>query len=104
MPFLSLSGLLRAGHPALRARDPSHLDYPAEGLDALSRYEREHPSFSHRLTVIRSASAAHVGREEHILELGAGTGHTARALREDGYVNLALGEMNRAGCSGGSIP
>ena len=74
-----------------------HPDYPADGLDALCRYELDHPWFTHRLKIIRNAFATHVGREEQILEVGAGTGHTARALKDDGYVHVALGDMHVRG-------
>jgi SAM-dependent methyltransferase len=76
---------------------PDHEDYKAEGLDALYGYETQHPWFRHRLRVIREAFAAHVGKDEEILEVGAGTGHTARGLLEDGYVGLSLGEMHLNG-------
>ena len=73
---------------------PDHEDYKSEGLDALHAVEGDHPWFRHRLKVIRGAFAAHVGKNEDILEVGAGTGHTARALREDGYGSLSLGDIH----------
>jgi SAM-dependent methyltransferase len=76
---------------------PDHEDYKSEGLDALYRHERDHPWFRHRLSLILKAFAAHVGKNEDVLEVGAGTGHTARALREAGYGNLSLGEMHTSG-------
>src|SRR5882762_9270247 len=76
---------------------PDHEDYQSEGLDALYRHERDHPWFRHRLSLILKAFAAHVGTHEDVLEVGAGTGHTARALREAGYGNLSLGEMHTSG-------
>jgi 2-polyprenyl-3-methyl-5-hydroxy-6-metoxy-1,4-benzoquinol methylase len=76
---------------------PDHADYESEGLDALYRHERDHPWFRHRLKLIRKAFAVHVGKHEDVLEVGAGTGHTARALREAGYGNLSLGEMHTRG-------
>jgi SAM-dependent methyltransferase len=76
---------------------PDHADYRAEGLDDLYRFEQVHFWFRHRLRVIREAFHSHVGRGEEILEVGAGTGHTARALQEDGYRHLALGEIHTNG-------
>ena len=76
---------------------PDHGDYKAEGLDGLYRFERDHPWFKHRLNVIRKAFAAHVADNEDVLEVGAGTGHTARGLLEDGYVGLSLGEIHLNG-------
>ena len=74
-----------------------HEDYKPEGLDALYSYERQHPWFRHRLKIIQKAFAAHVGNAEDILEVGAGTGHTARAILQDGYRNLSVGEMHKNG-------
>ena len=74
-----------------------HDDYKAEGLDGLYSYEREHPWFKHRVTLIRKAFASYVRTTEDILEVGAGTGHTARALLEDGYRNLSIGEIHTNG-------
>lgn len=76
---------------------PDHEDYQSDGLEALYKYEREHPWFRHRLKVIRKAFADHVGKAEDVLEVGAGTGHTARALREDGYGSVSLGEIHTNG-------
>jgi SAM-dependent methyltransferase len=78
---------------------PDHADYRPEGLDALYRHERDHPWFRHRLALILKAFAAHVGTHEDILEVGAGTGHTARALRQAGYGNLSLGDVHTRGLS-----
>jgi 2-polyprenyl-3-methyl-5-hydroxy-6-metoxy-1,4-benzoquinol methylase len=75
----------------------NHEDYKAEGLDALYVHETQHPWFRHRVNVIRKAFATHVGKTEDILEVGAGTGHTARALLEDGYRNLSIGELHKNG-------
>lgn len=74
-----------------------HEDYKAEGLDGLYSYEREHAWFAHRVKIILKAFAAHVSRTEDILEVGAGTGHTARALREAGYRSLSIGEIHKNG-------
>lgn len=76
---------------------PDHDDFKSEGLDALYRHERNHPWFIHRLGVIRKAFLAHVAKDEDILEIGAGTGHTARALLGEGYRKLSLGEIHRSG-------
>jgi 2-polyprenyl-3-methyl-5-hydroxy-6-metoxy-1,4-benzoquinol methylase len=76
---------------------PDHDDYQAEGLDALYRFESGHPWFTHRVKLIRETFAAHVQRDERILEVGAGTGHTARALIEAGFANLSIGEIHRNG-------
>ena len=65
--------------------------------DALYKYETAHPWFTHRLNVIRRAFAKHVGTNEDVLEVGAGTGHTARALVADGYGSLSLGDIHRNG-------
>lgn len=75
----------------------NHEDYIAEDLDSLYSHEREHPWFAHRVKVILEAFAAHAGRTEDILEVGAGTGHTARALLEDGYRSLSVGEIHKNG-------
>lgn len=72
-------------------------NYPAEGLDALYTYEKEHFWFRHRVRVILDAFHRFVGRDENILEVGAGTGHTARALLQDGYSHLSVGEIHRTG-------
>jgi SAM-dependent methyltransferase len=74
-----------------------HEDYKAEGLDSLYSYEREHPWFTHRVKVILNAFAAYAVKTDDILEVGAGTGHTARALLEAGYRNLSIGEIHRNG-------
>jgi SAM-dependent methyltransferase len=74
-----------------------HDDYRAEGLDALYAYEKEHFWFKHRLSVIRSAFRRFIDKSESVIEVGAGTGHTARALLADGYRNLAVGEIHRNG-------
>ena len=74
-----------------------HDDYKSEGLDALYCHERQHPWFRHRVKVILRAFRAHVGSSEDILEVGAGTGHTARALLKDGYRNLSIGEIHKNG-------
>jgi len=74
-----------------------HEDYKSEDLDVLYRHEREHPWFTHRVRIILSAFAAYAGKTEDILEVGAGTGHTARALLEEGYRNLSIGEIHRNG-------
>ena len=76
---------------------PDHEDYKSEGLDALYRHERDHPWFRHRLKLILKAFSVHVGKNEDVLEVGAGTGHTARALREEGYASLSVGELHRNG-------
>jgi SAM-dependent methyltransferase len=73
---------------------PDHEDYKSEGLDYLYRHERSHPWFRHRVNVIRKAFDRFVGKREEILEVGAGTGYTARMLREDGYSRLSLGELH----------
>jgi 2-polyprenyl-3-methyl-5-hydroxy-6-metoxy-1,4-benzoquinol methylase len=74
-----------------------HDDYKAVGLDQLYRHEREHAWFRHRVKIIRRAFAAYVEKDEDILEVGAGTGHTARALMDDGYRNLSIGEIHKNG-------
>ena len=74
-----------------------HGDYKAEGLDAVYSQERRHPWFRHRVSVIRKAFLAHVAKTEDILEVGAGTGHTARALLADGYQNFSVGEIHKNG-------
>jgi SAM-dependent methyltransferase len=74
-----------------------HEDYKSEDLNVIYSHEREHPWFRHRVKVIRKAFAAYVGKTEDILEVGAGTGHTARALLEDNYPNLSIGEIHRNG-------
>jgi 2-polyprenyl-3-methyl-5-hydroxy-6-metoxy-1,4-benzoquinol methylase len=71
-----------------------HADYRAEGLDGLYRHERDHPWFRHRLNVVRRAFAVHVGKAEKVLEVGAGTGYTARVLKDDGYADVSVGEMH----------
>lgn len=74
-----------------------HGDYKAVGLDQLYRHERKHAWFRHRVKIIRKAFAAYVKKTEEILEVGAGTGYTARALLEDGYHNLSIGEIHKNG-------
>jgi SAM-dependent methyltransferase len=76
---------------------PDHEDYKSEGLDSLYRYEREHPWFQRRVKIIERAFADHVEKSEEILEVGAGTGHTALALRDAGYRNLSIGEIHKNG-------
>jgi len=76
---------------------PDHEDYRAEGVDALYRVEQVHFWFSHRLQVIQRAFRDYVGHREKILDVGAGTGHTARALHEDGYRDISLGEIHTNG-------
>ncbi len=76
---------------------PDHENYRAEGIDALYRVEQVHFWFSHRLQVIRRAFQAYVGHGERILDVGAGTGHTARALQADGYRDISLGELHTNG-------
>jgi 2-polyprenyl-3-methyl-5-hydroxy-6-metoxy-1,4-benzoquinol methylase len=76
---------------------PDHEDYQAEGLDALYQYEQKHFWFKHRLKLILSAFRRHVGKTESIMEVGAGTGHTARALMDARYSNLSIGEIHRNG-------
>lgn len=71
-----------------------HEDYKSEDLDVLYSHEREHPWFTHRVKVILKAFAAYVAKTEDILEVGAGTGHTALALLEDGYRNPSIGEIH----------
>jgi SAM-dependent methyltransferase len=80
-----------------RSVRPDREEYTAEGLDALYRFERQHAWFRHRLRVIRKAFAEYVAKDEEILEIGAGTGHTARGLLEDGYRHLSVGEMHLNG-------
>ena len=70
-------------------------DYNGEGLDQLYRRERDHAWFRYRVKLIRKAFAAYVGKTEDILEIGARTGHTARALLEDGYRKLSVGEIHQ---------
>jgi 2-polyprenyl-3-methyl-5-hydroxy-6-metoxy-1,4-benzoquinol methylase len=74
-----------------------HEDYNADGLDGLYRHERKHPWFTHRVNIIRKAFAVHVGKDEDILEVGAGTGHTARSLLQAGFCNLSIGEIHKNG-------
>jgi SAM-dependent methyltransferase len=74
-----------------------HEDYKSEGLDALYSHERQHPWFAHRVNVILKAFEEHASKDDDILEVGAGTGHTARALLEHGYRNLAIGEIHKNG-------
>jgi 2-polyprenyl-3-methyl-5-hydroxy-6-metoxy-1,4-benzoquinol methylase len=74
-----------------------HDDYKAVGLDQLYRHESKHAWFRHRVKMIRKAFARYVEKEEAILEVGAGTGHTARALMDDGYRNLSVGEIHKNG-------
>jgi 2-polyprenyl-3-methyl-5-hydroxy-6-metoxy-1,4-benzoquinol methylase len=74
-----------------------HADYKAEGLDALYNHERQHPWFRHRVRIILKTFAAYVTRSESILEVGAGTGHTARALMAEGYRRLSVGEIHKNG-------
>ena len=77
--------------------DLDHGYQQAEGLEGLYRHERDHPWFRHRLNVIRRAFARHVGKSEKVLEIGAGTGYTARALQNDGYLDLSVGEPQVSG-------
>jgi SAM-dependent methyltransferase len=79
----------------LTARD--HESHPVEGLDRLFQHERDHPWFQHRRNIIRRAFARHVEKAERVLEIGAGTGCTARALQDDGYVDLSIGELQVRG-------
>jgi 2-polyprenyl-3-methyl-5-hydroxy-6-metoxy-1,4-benzoquinol methylase len=74
-----------------------HQDYRSEGLDAVYQQERLHPWFRHRVNIIRGAFRHFAARTEDILEVGAGTGYTARALLEDGYRNLSVGEIHKNG-------
>lgn len=76
---------------------PDHEDYRSEGLDEIYKYERDHPWFHHRLNVICKTFAKYVEKSEDILEVGAGTGHTARGLRADGYASISLGEIHTNG-------
>jgi SAM-dependent methyltransferase len=76
---------------------PDHEDYRSEGLDALYAHERKHFWFKHRVRIILKAFHTFVDRTESVIEVGAGTGHTARALLEDGYRNLSVGEIHRNG-------
>jgi SAM-dependent methyltransferase len=72
-------------------------EFTTEGLDALYEHERDHPWFRHRLGVIRKAFATHVSERDAILEVGGGTGHTARMLLEAGYRDVSLGEVHPTG-------
>jgi 2-polyprenyl-3-methyl-5-hydroxy-6-metoxy-1,4-benzoquinol methylase len=74
-----------------------HEDYKAAGIDGLHNYERSHPWFKHRVNLILKTFARHVATSEEILEVGAGTGHTARALLQAGYRNLSIGEIHKNG-------
>jgi 2-polyprenyl-3-methyl-5-hydroxy-6-metoxy-1,4-benzoquinol methylase len=74
-----------------------HEDYKAEGLDQLYRHERQHAWFKHRVNLIRKAFAAHVGKGESILEVGAGTGYSAQVLLADGYRSVSIGEIHKNG-------
>jgi SAM-dependent methyltransferase len=76
---------------------PDHEDYRSEGLDTLYAYERKHFWFKHRVKIILDAFRRFVDRSESIIEVGAGTGHTARSLLKDGYRHLSVGEIHRNG-------
>jgi 2-polyprenyl-3-methyl-5-hydroxy-6-metoxy-1,4-benzoquinol methylase len=74
-----------------------HEDYRSEGLDAVYAQERQHPWFRHRVNLIRKTFRQYAGKTESILEVGAGTGYTARALMNDGYRDLSVGEIHKNG-------
>jgi SAM-dependent methyltransferase len=76
---------------------PDHEDYRSDGLDALYAYEQKHFWFRHRRKLIIDAFRRHVDPGEEVMEVGAGTGFTARALQAAGYRHLSVGEIHRNG-------
>jgi 2-polyprenyl-3-methyl-5-hydroxy-6-metoxy-1,4-benzoquinol methylase len=74
-----------------------HEDFKSEGLDPLYGNEQKHPWFKHRVKIIHKAFAAYVSKGEDILEVGAGTGYTARTLMDAGYESISIGEMHKSG-------
>lgn len=86
-------GIVHFGPTNLRDGDGSL----AEGLDTLCQVEERHFWFRHRLKVIRQAFRDYVGPEKKILDVGARTGLTARALCDDGYRDISLGDIHTKG-------
>ena len=74
----------------------NHQDYHASGLDNLYRSESRHFWFLARREYIVEVFDKFVGKDEAIIEIGAGTGSVARGLMAAGY-ETAVGELHLSG-------
>src|SRR4029079_3365018 len=63
----------------------------------LKRVEDFHPFFVYRRNLIRQLFRQYVPPAAHVLDVGAGTGATAAALRRDGYLDLAVADLHLKG-------
>lgn len=77
--------------------DAAASDYDPVRLDRLRRVEATHPWFVYRRDLIRRLFRRYVRTDAHVLDIGAGTGATAAALRQDGFEDLAVADIHVQG-------
>ncbi len=72
-------------------------DYHPLGLDILFKADEEkHFWFKNRRNIIKSIFERYVGKNETIIEIGAGTGFIASEIYKNGY-NIAVGDIYKHG-------
>ncbi len=75
----------------------NHRDYNAKGLEILFKNEEKHFWFITRKEFILKKVNKYLRKNDKIIEIGAGTGNIARYLRENGFINICVGEMHLNG-------
>lgn len=74
-----------------------HEDYNSSGLDTLYKVENCHFWFLARKEFIYQQLQPFSLKRTKFMEIGAGTGNVTRYLMENGYQNVAVGEMHLSG-------
>ncbi|WP_181646846.1 class I SAM-dependent methyltransferase [Helicobacter sp. 16-1353] len=69
-------------------------DYKFSGFEELFRNEERHFWFIIRKEIIKKYMNKYVAKTAKIIDIGAGTGNVTRFLMQDGYENIAVGEMH----------
>lgn len=77
--------------------DANHDDYNAQGLDNLYKEEELHFWFITRKEFIFQEIKNVIPISSKVIEIGAGTGNVSRYLKDNGYQNIAVGEMHLNG-------
>ncbi len=71
-----------------------HQDYDSTGLDIIFQHEEKHFWFITRKEFILKNLRKFISKDDRILDAGGGTGDIAKYLIDNGYTNVAVGDMH----------